>query len=141
MNLEIPMKRFTITMVPALLATCMLVGCQPAAEKTPDTTTTTTSTTGGGMDKPSMDSLASMDFSSPEKIQSTVIPALKGLLAANPQLAGAKLDVVLKDKILHVNGEVQNNDQKRAIDEVVKPLTEKAKAAGINILNGAIVKG
>ena len=65
----------------------------------------------------------------------------KGHARLQSNLAGTTLDVELKDKVLHVKGDVQNNDQKRAIDEVIKPLIDQAKASGINILNGAIVKG
>jgi outer membrane murein-binding lipoprotein Lpp len=88
-----------------------------------------------------MDAMKNMDFSSPEKITATVIPAVKDMLAKNEKLKDLKLDVVLKDKVMSVTGDVQNNDQKRAIDDTLKPLMEQMKANGLNFLNGAVVKG
>jgi hypothetical protein len=88
-----------------------------------------------------MDAMKNMDFSSPEKITATVIPAVKDMLAKNEKLKDLKLDVILKDKVLSVTGDVQNNDQKREIDTVLKPLMEQMKTAGVNFLNGAVVKG
>ena len=133
------MNRLFKTLLSLALGVSCLAGCQPAADTTANPPTTTSTTTTGGA--PTIDPMAAMDFSSPDKITSTVIPAVKTMLAANPKLAGTTLDVVFHDKLLHVKGDVQNNDQKRAIDDVLKPVVDKAKASGINVLNGAIVKG
>lgn len=123
----------------SILAAVALGGC-----KGEDTTATQTPSTNPPVTTPTMpsaDLLAGLDFSSPDAINNTVIPAVKKLLASEPSLAGLNLDAHLMGKVVHITGNVKNNDQKRKIDELVKPMMEKAKAAGINFLNGAIVNG
>lgn len=123
------------------LGLVLLAGCAKTEEATPPATTTAGTPTTSTITPPVADPLANVDFSSPEKITSTVIPAAKAMLSSAPALAGKNLEVMFHDKLIHVKGDVDNNDQKKAIETVLKPIIDKAKTAGINFLNGAIVKG
>lgn len=139
------MNKFIATAILASIAMALVAGCSKTEESTPPATNTTSTAPNTqpttAPTPPVADPAALADFSSPEKINSTVIPAVKTLLSSAPALAGKNLEVMFHDKILHVKGDVDNNDQKKAIDAALKPIIDKAKAAGVNFLNGAIVKG
>ncbi len=81
------------------------------------------------------------DFSTDDRVKATVIPTLIEKFGAEPTLAGVSLNVELKDRTLHIMGDVKSNDQKRKIDEIVKTLEPAASAAGYKFMNMAIVKG
>lgn len=128
----------------AALAVVAVMGCgkkeEPATTGTPPTTTTTTPSTTAPTDSGS--TMAAMpDFSSPEKVSATVGPYLMSQFAADTTLAGTNLKVEVKDKTIHIMGDVKNNDQKRKIDAITKAVEAPAKAAGYSFMNMAIVKG
>ncbi len=134
------MNKITAAAILGSLGLVLLAGCAKPEEATTPATTTTAGTP-TTITPPVADPMANVDFSSPEKIASTVIPAAKTMLSTAPGLAGKNLEVMFHDKLIHVKGDVDNNDQKKMIDSVLKPIIDRAKAAGINFLNGAIVKG
>lgn len=130
------MKTSLVSLI-AVLTLLGLVGCgksdEAAVAPTPEATGTGNSTPPLSADTP--------DFSSDERVTATVIPMLIGKFGSDPTLTGTTLNIELKDKTLHITGDVKSNDQKRKIDEIVKTVEAPASAAGYKFMNMAIVKG
>lgn len=137
------MRGFFVSLI-AALAVISAIGCGKKDETvvTPPSTTTTGGTPPANTTPNLGTTTAAMpDFSTPEKAASTVGPYLQGQFAADTTLAGTNLKVEVKDKMVHIMGDVKNNDQKRKIDEITKTIEAPAKAAGYSFMNMAIVKG
>ena len=119
------------------LTALFLAGCG----KKDETTTSTPSTTTTGTVTPSTPTAALPDFSSDAQVTATVIPMLQEKIQADSVMAGSNLKMEVKDKTIHIMGDVTSNDQKRKIDEITKTMEPAATAAGYKFMNMAIVKG
>lgn len=116
-----------------------LAGCGKKDETTTTTTTPSTATT--GTMTPSTPTAPLPDFSSDAQITATVIPMLQEKIQADTVMAGSNLKMEVKDKTIHIMGDVTSNEQKRKIDEITKTMEPAATAAGYKFMNMAIVKG